>query len=83
MPFELKPCAFQKWARFDSWPIRQTAFILLGHEPPPLADLFPASNNDYLGSRLTWGDLFGSLVFAGIGNYMITMQIVHILSSRS
>lgn len=62
MPFELKPCAFQKWARFDSWPIRQTAFVLLGHEPPSLADLFPASNNDYLGSRLTWGDLFDGIV---------------------
>lgn len=62
MSFKLKPCAFQKWAQFDSWPIRQTAFILLGHEPPPLSDLFPASNNDYLGSRLTWGDLFDGIV---------------------
>lgn len=65
MPFELKPCAFQKWARFDSWPIRQTAFVLLGHEPPSLADLFPASNKDYLSSLsspLTWGDLFDGIV---------------------
>lgn len=62
MSFKLKPCAFQKWAQFDSWPIRQTAFVLLGHEPPPLADLFPASNNDYLDSRLTWGDLFDGIV---------------------
>ena len=34
--FELKHCDFKKWARYDSLPIEQACFVLLGFEPPPL-----------------------------------------------
>lgn len=51
MNFNFKPCAFQKWTRLDSWPVQQAVFVLMGYEPPPLPDLFPAIiENPYLDS---------------------------------
>jgi hypothetical protein len=34
--YELKHCDFKKWTRYDSLPIEQACFVLLGFEPPPL-----------------------------------------------
>jgi hypothetical protein len=34
--FHLQSCDFKKWLRRDSWSHDQAAFILMGHEPPPL-----------------------------------------------
>lgn len=34
--YPLQPCDFKKWARYDSLPIEQACFVLLGFQPPPL-----------------------------------------------
>ena len=34
--YPLQPCDFKKLARYDSLPIEQACFVLLGFEPPPL-----------------------------------------------
>ncbi|MDS4020595.1 MAG: hypothetical protein RKR03_08810 [Candidatus Competibacter sp.] len=57
---KFEPCTFDKWARFDSWPIRQVAFILMGYEPPPIKELFPTNNHwaafvESSPGPITWG----------------------------
>lgn len=34
--YQLKPCNFDKWVKYDSLPIEQACFVLLGFEPIPL-----------------------------------------------
>jgi hypothetical protein len=34
--YPLTPCDFKKWARYESLPIEQGCFVLLGYEPPSI-----------------------------------------------
>lgn len=62
--FNLTPCQFEKWVRFDLWELRQAAFILSGFEPPglddlrltPVVDSFPPT-----GRRKTWREVLDGM----------------------
>ena len=43
--YGLSPCNFDYWLKFDSWPIKQAGFILIGVEPPPLEALLGVNSS--------------------------------------
>lgn len=47
----LKPCDFDKWVKYDSLPIEQACFVLLGFEPYPL-EITQAKLSPYFGGKL-------------------------------
>jgi hypothetical protein len=50
----LRPCGFSKWLKYDSLPIEQACFVLLGFEPAPIA-VIRARQIQYQERRLpTW-----------------------------
>jgi hypothetical protein len=58
--FKFERCDFDKWLRFDTWPIQQAALILLGQEPPPLGYLLGDPARYLYGERLnTWDEPHG------------------------
>jgi len=50
----LQDCDFQKWTKFESLPIEQACFVLLGYEPPPLHCLRFVPDIDNPSPTLTW-----------------------------
>lgn len=49
--YQLKPCDFDKWVKFDSLPIEQACFVLLGFEPFQL-EVTNAKSMPYFERRL-------------------------------
>ncbi len=68
--FQLQPCVFQKWTKFESLPIEQACFVLLGYEPPPVPCLRFKPDIDNPSPTLTWSrppeyyDVLRSLVLS-------------------
>jgi len=52
--FPLKTCDFKKWTRYDSLPIEQACFVLLGYEPPSIQVLRQRTVQYQERSRAIW-----------------------------